>query len=96
MNSTQTYAVTGMTCGHCESSVRHQVSTLPGVRDLTVSAAAGEVIITTSGLVSDDAVVRAVAEAGYTAPPQLTHAQPWRHTGVTSTAGGEPGPAARP
>lgn len=67
MNSTQTYAVTGMTCGHCESSVRHQVSTLPGVRDLTVSAAAGEVIITTSGLVSDDAVVRAVAEAGYIA-----------------------------
>lgn len=96
MNSTQTYAVTGMTCGHCESSVRHQVSTLPGVRDLTVSAAAGEVIITTSGLVSDDAVVRAVAEAGYTAPPQLTHAQPWRHTSVTSTAGGEPGHAARP
>jgi copper chaperone len=96
MNSTQRYAVTGMTCGHCESSVRHQVSTLPGVRDLTVSAAAGEVIITTSGLVSDDAVVRAVAEAGYTAPPQLTHAQPWRHTGVTSTAGGEPGHAARP
>ena len=96
MNSTQTYAVTGMTCGHCESSVRHQVSTLPGVRDLTVSAAAGEVIITTSGLVSDDAVVRAVAEAGYTAPPQLTQAQPWRHTGVTSTAGGEPGHAARP
>ena len=96
MNSTQTYAVTGITCGHCESSVRHQVSTLPGVRDLTVSAAAGEVIITTSGLVSDDAVVRAVAEAGYTAPPQLTHAQPWRHTGVTSTAGGEPGHAARP
>jgi copper chaperone CopZ len=67
MNSTQTYAVTGMTCGHCESSVRHQVSTLPGVRDLTVSAAAGEVIITTSRLVCDDAVVRAVAEAGYIA-----------------------------
>jgi hypothetical protein len=37
------------------------------VRDLTVSAAAGEVIITTSRLVCDDAVVRAVAEAGYIA-----------------------------
>lgn len=67
MNSTQTYAVTGMTCGHCESSVRDKVSALPGVRDLTVSAATGELIITTSGHVSDDAVVSAVVEAGYTA-----------------------------
>ncbi|WP_157087347.1 cation transporter [Piscicoccus intestinalis] len=31
MNSTQTYAVIGMACGHCESRVRDKASALPGV-----------------------------------------------------------------
>ena len=30
--NTSTYTVTGMTCGHCESSVRDKVSALPGVQ----------------------------------------------------------------
>ena len=29
--STETYTVTGMTCGHCVSSVTEEVSELPGV-----------------------------------------------------------------
>ena len=34
MTSTNTYTVTGMTCGHCEGSVREGVSQLTGVVDV--------------------------------------------------------------
>jgi copper chaperone len=33
------YQVTGMTCGHCELSVREEVEQIAGVTDITVSAA---------------------------------------------------------
>jgi len=68
MTSTQSYLVTGMTCGHCESSVREEVSSkVTGVRDLTVDAANGE-LTNTSDLPVDDAdVIRAVTDAGYAA-----------------------------
>lgn len=67
MSTTQTYAVTGMTCGHCESAVREEVSQIPGVEQIDVSASAGTLAITTGGPVDDAAVVAAVDEAGYQA-----------------------------
>ena len=33
------YVVTGMTCGHCEHAVRDEVSRIPGVSAVEVSAA---------------------------------------------------------
>ena len=33
------YVVTGMTCGHCEHAVRAEVSRIPGVSAVAVSAA---------------------------------------------------------
>lgn len=45
---TVTYSVTGMTCGHCESAVREEVSQLPGVQSVDVSAATGRLIITSA------------------------------------------------
>ena len=30
------YQVTGMTCGHCEMSVREEVGEIPGVQDLSL------------------------------------------------------------
>lgn len=30
------YQVTGMTCGHCEMSIREEVSEIPGVQDIQV------------------------------------------------------------
>lgn len=65
--STITYAVTGMTCGHCELSVREEVSEVAGVEDVEVSATTGALIVTSSGLVDDAQILHAVGEAGYSA-----------------------------
>jgi len=65
--ATLTYAVTGMTCGHCESAVRDEVSALEGVEVLEVSASAGTLTIQAPADLDDAAVVAAVDEAGYAA-----------------------------
>lgn len=65
--STITYAVTGMTCGHCELSVQEEVSEVAGVQDVEVSASTGTLIVTSSGPVDDAQILRAVDEAGYSA-----------------------------
>ena len=61
------YTVTGMTCGHCEASVRGEVSKIAGVQDVRVSAASGSLRIVASEEIADDAVIAAVDEAGYSA-----------------------------
>ncbi|MGX7694431.1 MULTISPECIES: heavy-metal-associated domain-containing protein [Actinomycetes] len=61
------YQVTGMTCGHCEMSVREEVSGVPGVEDVEVSAQTGKLVVSGSGDIDDAKVLAAVEEAGYTA-----------------------------
>jgi len=63
--STATYTVTGMTCGHCVSSVTEEVNELPGVTDVAVDLESGRLTVT--GDTADDAaaVRQAVQEAGY-------------------------------
>ena len=63
--STTTYTVTGMTCGHCVSSVTEEVGEIAGVTDVAVDLPTGAVTVTAQGEVSDDAVRAAVREAGY-------------------------------
>ncbi|HMM48104.1 MAG TPA: heavy-metal-associated domain-containing protein [Miltoncostaeaceae bacterium] len=58
------YTVTGMSCGHCEAAVTEEVSAVAGVESVTVSLEDGVVTVTGRGL-SDDAIVAAVEEAGY-------------------------------
>ena len=65
--STTEYQVTGMTCGHCEMSVREEVTTVTGVQEIQVSAQTGKLVITSTGTVDDAAVIAAVEEAGYQA-----------------------------
>ncbi|MBF4569063.1 heavy-metal-associated domain-containing protein [Plantibacter sp. VKM Ac-2880] len=65
--STTEYAVTGMTCSHCERSVTEEVSQIPGVSAVDVSAASGRLVITSEAPVEDAAVLAAVDEAGYAA-----------------------------
>ncbi|VXB03800.1 heavy-metal-associated domain-containing protein [Plantibacter sp. T3] len=65
--STTEYAVTGMTCSHCEQSVTEEVSQIPGVSAVDVSAASGRLVITSKAPVEDAAVLAAVDEAGYAA-----------------------------
>ncbi|MFJ4173188.1 heavy-metal-associated domain-containing protein [Microbacterium sp. NPDC089696] len=62
-----TYTVAGMTCGHCEGSVRSEVSKIDGVTAIDVSAASGALVVTSDGAPDDAAVLAAVDEAGYRA-----------------------------
>ncbi|HZJ05286.1 MAG TPA: heavy metal-associated domain-containing protein [Nocardioidaceae bacterium] len=63
MNST--YTVTGMTCGHCVSSVTEEVRALPGVEDVEVVLETGTLIVTSDQPVDGGTVKSAVEEAGY-------------------------------
>ncbi|QDZ15926.1 MULTISPECIES: heavy-metal-associated domain-containing protein [Humibacter] len=65
--STTEYAVTGMTCTHCEMSVREEVEQIPGVEQIEVSAATGRLVVTGADAIDDAQVLGAVEEAGYTA-----------------------------
>ncbi len=64
MNTTK-YQVSGMTCGHCEMSVREEVGEVAGVQGVEVSHETGELLVT--GEVDESAVLAAVEEAGYSA-----------------------------
>lgn len=61
--ATRTYAVTGMTCSHCEQAVGTAVGAVPGVTDVAVDHASGRLEVT--GETDEVAVLAAVAEAGY-------------------------------
>jgi copper chaperone len=63
--STETYTVTGMTCGHCVSSVSEEVRELPGVTDVQVELESGRLTVTSDSPLGEDAVRGAVEEAGY-------------------------------
>jgi copper chaperone len=67
MATTIEYRVNGMSCGHCEASVRREVAKLDGVEDITVSAATGKLLVTTAAPLADADVIAAVDEAGYEA-----------------------------
>ena len=58
-------SVTGMTCEHCEKAVGAEISAIPGVSQVDVDVASGEVRILAEP-VPDMATLRAaVEEAGY-------------------------------
>lgn len=61
--TTTSYTVTGMTCGHCVSSVTEEVTALAGVTDVTVDLESGALTVT--GDASAEDVKAAVEEAGY-------------------------------
>ena len=59
------YTVTGMTCGHCVSAVREEVSRIPGVQAVDVDLPSGRLAVTVDGELDPAAVRAAVEEAGY-------------------------------
>ena len=67
MTTTTEYQVTGMSCGHFETAIRAEVSEIPGVTDIDVSAQTGRLTVTAEQPVDDAAVIAAVDEAGYAA-----------------------------
>jgi copper chaperone len=61
-------SVSGMTCGHCVSSVSEEIESLAGVEGVDVDLNAGgisTVTITSSRELSPAEIGEAVAEAGY-------------------------------
>ena len=63
--ATQTFAVKGMTCGHCVGAVTEQVTKLPGVLDVEVDLSTGEVTVQSNEPLEMPSVVAAVDEAGF-------------------------------
>ena len=64
-----TVNVSGMTCGHCVSSVTEELSEIPGVTSVDVALKAGgtsPVRITSERELSPEEISAAVTEAGYT------------------------------
>lgn len=65
--ATTEYQVTGMTCGHCEMSVREEVEEIPGAAVSQVSHETGRLVVESDQPIDDAAVQAAVEEAGYSA-----------------------------
>jgi copper ion binding protein len=65
MSTTKNFTVTGMTCGHCVASVTEEVQEIPGVENVEVVLETGNLSVTSSEPVDDDAVKTAVEDAGY-------------------------------
>lgn len=65
MSETTTWHVTGMTCGHCATSVTEELLEVDGIQSVDVELGTGEVTVVSSGPVDPAAVAAAVDEAGY-------------------------------
>lgn len=63
--NTSTYNVTGMTCGHCVSSVTEEIREVAGVIDVQVALDSGRVTVISDAPVAAADVRAAVEEAGY-------------------------------
>lgn len=62
------YTVRGMTCGHCVAAVTEEVTTIPGVTDVSVDLVEGgdsSVTVSSDGEITVDQIRDAVIEAGY-------------------------------
>jgi copper ion binding protein len=64
--TTTVYTVSGMTCGHCVTSVTEEVGAIDGVQKVDVVLETGAVTVTSAAPLSVEAVQAAVDEAGYT------------------------------
>jgi copper chaperone len=63
--STAIVNVSGMTCGHCASSIREEVGSVPGVTAVDVDLASGTVTVDSERRLEAKAIKKAVEEAGY-------------------------------
>lgn len=65
MSESQTFTVTGMTCGHCEVSVREEIDEIDGVVSVEADHTTGAVVVTSTSPLDPALVAAAVEEAGY-------------------------------
>ena len=65
--STQTFAVTGLTCGHCVGAITSELSVLAGVTDVQIDLVVDGIStlsVTTDKELTDEQVATALDEAG--------------------------------
>ena len=65
--STQTFPVTGLTCGHCVGAITSELSVLAGVTDVQVDLVVDGTLtlrVTADQALTDDEVAVALVEAG--------------------------------
>ena len=67
MTMTAEYQVSGMSCAHCETAITEEVTAIPGVQGIEVSASTGRLLVVSSIEIDDAQVIAAVDEAGYRA-----------------------------
>ncbi|MFF9455526.1 heavy-metal-associated domain-containing protein [Streptomyces flaveolus] len=60
-----TYAVSGMSCGHCKATLTRVIGELDGVTSVDVQVAAGRVTVTGTAEPDDAVIAEVVDEAGY-------------------------------
>lgn len=65
-HGSETFKVSGMTCGHCERAVTEEISAIDGVSAVSVDLATGTVTVNADQPINRTAIVAAVDEAGYT------------------------------
>ncbi|MDE7227077.1 MAG: heavy metal translocating P-type ATPase [Treponemataceae bacterium] len=63
---TRTLKVDGMMCAHCEAHVKKALEAVGGVAAATADHTSGTATVTLMGTVANDALAKAVADAGYT------------------------------
>lgn len=63
--ASNTYSVTGMSCGHCAGAVQGELGRLPGVTGVEVDVELGKVTVISEQHLDATAVRAAIEEAGY-------------------------------
>ncbi|WJY69046.1 heavy-metal-associated domain-containing protein [Corynebacterium auris] len=63
--ATRQFNVEGMSCEHCEASIKEEVSAIPGVTGVSADHTTGLVEVDGEGFSAEE-VAKAVHEAGYT------------------------------
>ena len=65
--STQTFPITGLTCGHCVGAISSELSVLAGVTEVQIDLVTGgtsTLTVTADQALTDDEVAVALGEAG--------------------------------
>jgi copper chaperone CopZ len=60
-----TYAVAGMSCGHCKATLTRAIGELNGVSGVDVDLGTGRVTVTSAAEPDDAVIAETVDEAGY-------------------------------
>ena len=63
---TKTMIIDGMHCAHCKASAEKALASVPGVSAATVDLDAKKATIATDGSASDQALTKAIDDAGFT------------------------------